>query len=216
MLSVQTGSVKGYKDRDISFSVLSNSDEADGLVIFFPGAGYTVQSPIFHYGTGLFLSHSYDVLQVNYSYKDPFYDSFSNEELNEAIHFDSKAVVEKYVAEKSYDQYILLGKSIGTIPLTSITNMNSFERAKVIWLTPLLTEEEVYNGMIHTKNQSLCIIGDKDRFYDDGRYKEVLSNPNMTSKLIPNVNHSLERDFHIFDSITVLKEVMKEMEQFSF
>lgn len=62
MLKVKTGSVTGYKEKDIHYTVLSTDEHASKLAIMLPGAGYTAQAPLFHYSTGVFLQKSVDVL----------------------------------------------------------------------------------------------------------------------------------------------------------
>jgi hypothetical protein len=55
---------------------------------------------------------------------------------------------------------------------------------------------------------------DKDGFYNSERYKQIRQNPNMISKLIPNINHILEYDDNVLGSIDILKNVIAEIEQF--
>ena len=77
MVRFKKGSVLGYKERDITFSLLMNETESNNLAILLPGAGYTVQAPLLHYSTGVFINKAYDVLHSNYQYNDKFYDDFS-------------------------------------------------------------------------------------------------------------------------------------------
>lgn len=214
MFTVKTRTVKGYKGFDIPFKMLSKSEGSKNLAIILPGAGYTTQAPLLHYSTGAFLHKSFEVLQVNYQYNNKTYDGFTMEEISEAIKFDVKTVLDDVLSSKTYENYYLIGKSLGTIAMSSELKRECLKNAKAIWLTPLLQREDVLSAMVRSENESLCLIGDKDSCYIEERYSRILENPNMTSKLIPNVNHSLEYDDNAVKSIDVLKSVIAEIAQF--
>ena len=214
MFNVKTGTVKGYKGLDIPFKILSRSEDIKSLAIILPGEGYTTQAPLLHYSTGVFLHKCFDVLQVNYQYKNKAYDDFTMEEISEAIKFDVKTVLDDVLTDKTYENYYLIGKSLGTIAMSYELNRKTFKNAKAIWLTPLIQREDVLSAMARTQNKSLCIIGDKDPYYTVERYSKVIENPNIVSKLIPNVNHGLEYYENAVESIDVLKSVIARIEQF--
>ena len=212
MLRVNAGNVKGYEKMDIPYTILSKTDKPKGLAIIFPGAGYTVQAPLLHYSTDVFLNKSYDVLHVNYHYNDKFYANLTLDELMEAVKFDSKAVVDNVLASRSYKSFYLIGKSLGTIALSSESKREDFQNARVVWLTALLSDHFVFNAMVNSTNKGLCLIGEDDHFYIVERFNQLLNNSKITSKLIPNVNHSLEYDDNVLESITVLKNVIADIE----
>lgn len=214
MPNVKAEIVKGYKGLDIPFTILSTHEDAKSLAVILPGAGYTTKAPLFHYSTGMFLQKSFDVLQVNYQYKDKAYDDFTMEEISEAIKLDVKTVIDDVLTGKTYENYYLIGKSLGTIAMSDELNRKTFKNAKAIWLTPLIQREDVLSAMARTQNKSLCIIGDKDPYYTEERYSQVIKNQNIKAKLIPNVTHSLEYDENAVESIDVLKNVITWIEQF--
>ncbi|WP_281202739.1 alpha/beta hydrolase [Cytobacillus kochii] len=214
MFNVETRTVKGYKGLDIPFTKLSKGKDSNSLAIILPGMGYTAQAPLLHYSTGVFLQKYFDVLQVNYQYNNKVYDDFTMEEISEAIKLDVKTVLDDVLANKTYENFYLIGKSLGTIAMGYELNRECYENAKAIWLTPLIQREDVFGAMVRSKNKSLCIIGDKDPCYIEERYSKVIENQNVTSVLIPNVNHGLEYDGNTVESIDVLKGVIAEVEQF--
>ncbi|WP_419394179.1 alpha/beta hydrolase [Cytobacillus praedii] len=212
MFNVKTQTVKGYKGLDIPFKILSKGEDSNNLAIILPGAGYSAQAPLLHYSTGVFINKSFDVLQVNYQYNNKDYADFS--EVSEAIKLDVKNVLDYVLSNKSYKNFYLIGKSLGTIAMSSELNRETFKDAKAVWLTPLIQREDVLSAMVRTHNNSLCIIGDKDPCYTEERYSKVIENPHIISKLIPNVNHGLEYDENAVESIDILKSVIAEIEQF--
>lgn len=184
------------------------------MAILLPGAGYTTQAPLFHYSTGVFLHKSVDVLQVNYTYNDKFYDHFSMDELVEAIKFDVGTIIDKVLEENSYDGYYLVGKSLGTIAMASLLDREIFYHAKAVWLTPLLNRDDVFESMVHSRNESFCFIGDDDTHYNAERYRQFDNNPKLVTKLLEGADHSLQYKSDPVRSIDLLKTVIKEIDAF--
>jgi hypothetical protein len=214
MLKLNAASIKGYKEMNIPFTLVSKEEKSKNLAIILPGKGYTIQGPLLHYSIGVMLNKEFDVLQVNYQYNNKAYDAFSNEEISEAIKYDVKTVVDNALQDTLYENFYLIGKSLGTIAMSSELRREVFRDAKAVWLTPLLQRDDVFDAMVKSKNRGLCIIGDKDPFYIEERYKNLTNNPNIDSKLIPNVDHSLEYDNNVVGSIDVLRSVINDIEQF--
>ncbi|WP_245827573.1 alpha/beta hydrolase [Paenisporosarcina indica] len=204
----------GYKGMSVPFTLLSIKENSDNLAIFLPGAGYTVKSPVFHYSEDLYLNKSFDVLQVNYQYNDKIYDDFSKEELSEAIKYDVRTVLDQVLMDTSYKNFYLIGKSLGTIALSTELSRDMFKDAKIVWLTPLIHREDVLKAMVASNHKGLCFIGDNDRCYSEERYNQVTSNPNIVSRLFDKVNHSLEYDNNPVESIDVLKNIIHDMKHF--
>jgi len=213
MFKVKTDFIKGYKGKDIDYTVLSTDEHASKLAILLPGAGYTAQAPLLHYSTGVFSHKSVDVLQVNYTYNDRFYDSFTMDELVEAIKHDVGTVIDKVLEENSYDGYYLVGKSLGTIAMASLLDKEIFHNAKAVWLTPLLNRDDVFESMLHSRNESLCFIGDDDTHYNAERYRQFANNPKLVSRLLEGADHSLQYKGDPVRSIDLLKTVIKEIDE---
>ncbi len=208
------GIVVGYRKMQVPFSLVSEEENSKNLVVFLPGVAYTVQSPAFHYAQEIFLDNSFDVLQVNYRYNDKSYDEFSTEELSEAIKHDVRTVLDKVLTNTSYEKFYFVGKSLGTIAMSSELNRDIFKEAHAIWLTPLLQRDDVFATMVNSENRGLCIIGDNDRCYVEERFNQLKDKPNLVAKLLPNVNHSLEYDHNMVESIDVLKSLIYDIQEF--
>lgn len=212
MLNIEKKTVKGYKEIDVPFTILNKENNFKNIAIILPGVGYTSQAPLLHYSTGVFINKSFDVLQLNYQYSINDYVDF--DEISEAIKWDVKNVLDYILSNKTYENFYFIGKSLGTIAMSSVLNRETFQNAKAIWLTPLIQREDVFHAMVKSENKGLCIIGDKDPCYTEERYLKVVENTNITSRLIPNANHSLEYDENTVKSIELLKSVINDIEQF--
>jgi hypothetical protein len=190
---------------------LKQKETSTKLAIILPGAGYTSQGPLLHYSSGHYFNKGYDVLQVNYR--------FSEEELNpfDADGFTANVLLtlEETLKHKDYDQCVMIGKSIGTIALSKLMEHPAYKQAHLIWLTPLLHRDEVYQAMLQNENNALCIIGDNDFCYREERFANLNSKPALRTLLIKNGDHSLENKEDVLDSIDMLKEVINSVIQFS-
>jgi len=214
MFKVKTDTITGYKEKDIPFTILSTDEHGSKLAILLPGTGYTTQAPLLHYTTGIFLRKSVDVLQVNYTYNDKFYDHFSMEELVEAIKHDVGAVIDNVLKENSYEDYYFVGKSLGTIAMASLLERETFYNAKAVWLTPLLNRDDVFESMLNSHNESLCFIGDDDTHYNAERYSQFVNNPKLVTSLLAGADHSLQYKSDPVNSIDLLKTVIKKIDEF--
>lgn len=214
MLKINSEQIIGYKEMAVPFTLLSNNDHSKNLAIFLPGAGYTVKSPVFHYAEELYMNKSFDVLQVNYLYNDKSYDDFSMDEISEAIKYDVKTVLDKVLGDTSYENFHLIGKSLGTIALSTELSRGIFKDAKIVWLTPLIHRDDVLEAMVTSTNKGLCFIGDNDRCYTEERYNQVTNNPNIAARLFSKVNHGLQYDSNPVESIDVLKDIINDMNHF--
>ncbi|SFA86795.1 MULTISPECIES: hypothetical protein [unclassified Bacillus (in: firmicutes)] len=213
-MRVEKGSVIGYQDMSISYVLLKKSEESRKLGIIMPGAGYTVQAPLLHYTTGILLNKSYDVLHINYQYNSQAYDTFTYEDIVEAIQFDVKTVIDKVLSETNYEEYGLVAKSIGTIGLGSELQRPEFREAKAVWMTPLLSRDIVYESMVQSHQSALCLIGDQDPYFIKERFEKVSEKDNIEALLIADVNHSMEYEDDSLKSVEVLKDVMAKMNHY--
>jgi hypothetical protein len=207
--------IDGYKESKISYSIIKQKNVSNKLAIILPGMGYNVHKPLLHFATNLFINNEYDVLHVNYNYiSNEVYKELSQEEKVECIQLDVKRVIDAVLDGKTYSGFVLIAKSIGTIPISNeLLTRVDFKDAKAIWLTPLLHNEPLFERMKHLSNHSLFVIGDSDPCYVKERFDELAKEDHNTSVLIKGADHSLEEK-DIQASLDNLKLVLQEMERF--
>lgn len=152
-------------------------------------------------------------MHLEYPYGDSFYD-FTDDQLREAVIYDSGAIIDQVLEDKDYENFYLIGKSFGTIAMSNELKKDRFKKAKAVWLTPLLKRDDVFSAMKESSGKGLCFIGDQDPHYVENRYKQLEKNPNMIMKLYPKVNHSMEYEEDILKSIDIVKDVMRDVDQF--
>ncbi|WP_409304971.1 alpha/beta hydrolase [Peribacillus sp. SCS-155] len=197
--------------KSIPFRLIEQKEETNSLVIVLPGAGYTTQAPLLHFTTGLFYTKGFDVLHINYT--------FSRQEmsaLNERnLARDVQVAIDNAIKDKKYSNYYAVAKSIGTKVLSYLLDNTMFKDAKVVWLTPILQNDDVFNAMVNSKNKGLCIFGEKDNvcFILD-RYEQLKNIHNLILKVVDGGNHNLELDREPIQSIEMLKGVMSVINEF--
>lgn len=208
------GSAAGYKGLTVPYKFIRNDGNHKTLAIFLPGAGYTTTSPLFHFTEEVYLNRGYDVLRVDYRYVDEEYDEFTVEELEKAVKVDAAAVLDMFFSNAAYEEYYIVGKSLGTVAMSAELKKERFEKVNLIWLTPLLNHSEVLEAMIYNHHSALCFVGDQDRYYSDGNFQKLGDNPKLFSKLYTGLNHSLEYGDKPVDSVGILKEIISDIEKF--
>ncbi|WP_240620217.1 alpha/beta family hydrolase [Peribacillus acanthi] len=197
--------------KSIPFRLIEQKEETNNLVIVLPGAGYTSQAPLLHFATGLFYNKCFDVLHINYT--------FSRQEmsaLNERdFARDVQLAIDNAIKDKKYSNYYIVAKSIGTKALSYLLDNTMLKTAKVVWLTPLLQNDDVFNTMVNSDNKGLCIFGEKDSFcFIEDRFEKLKNNQNLILKVVDGGNHSLELDKEPIKSIEILKSVISDINEF--
>lgn len=206
--------VPGYKNQPVSFQHIKQNKQSNALAVMLPGRGYTVQGPLFHYSTGVFLNKGFDVLHVNYDYTTVQSESLTLEEEIKQITEDVNSVLDHILKDQSYENHTLVGKSLGTIALSSIVDRMAFKEAKIIWLTPLLQLDYVMDKMNSSTQNGLCIIGDEDPCFIPEKFENLKRKENMQTLLMPGTEHSLNYADRPIDSIDVMKKVITEISNF--
>lgn len=203
--------VIGTNGITVPYSLLHSDTTSNKLVILLPGYGYTNDSPMFRYTTSLCLENGLDILEVNYNYRDERYDSV---DLTEAIKHDVRLVIDHVLKTNSYESYILVGKSIGTIAVANERSREAFHDAKLIWLTPLLTNDEVYESMLPHQGEQLIMIGTADQYYVEERIESLDDRESIDLFTIDDMNHSLEFMGSTFQSLRLLEILLRHIEKF--
>lgn len=211
MYEVTDGHVIGKNGIPVPFSYLQPDSSSDTLVILLPGYGYTNDSPMFRYTTELCIENGLSVLEVNYNYRDERYDSV---DVNKAIVDDVRLVIDQILHSDSVEQYIIVGKSLGTVAMASELTRNVFHDAKLVWLTPLLKQDDIYEAIQSHKGKQLILMGTADQHYVDERMKRLEHLALTELEIVEEMNHSLEYTGETYRSLRLLETLLKRVEQF--
>lgn len=196
--------------KSIPYRLIEQKEKTKNLAIVLPGAGYTTQAPLLHFTTGLFYNNKFDVLHVNYKFNSHELATLSEEDFTNNVQY----TIDKALKNKEYSNYYIVAKSIGTIALSYLLHNLMYKKAKLVWLTPLLQRDDVFNAMLNSDNEGLCIIGDKDYCFMEDRLEKLKNNHKLKIKVVQGGNHSLEINEGPVESIDILKNVVLDIADF--
>ncbi|WP_243354392.1 alpha/beta hydrolase [Bacillus litorisediminis] len=203
------------KGRTIESALFTKDDKNHKLAILLPGAGYNTKMPIFYYATRLFLEMEYDVLHINYDFSGKEYEKLSNDEFFRCIKEDVFAGYDEVISDLHYQEFAVLGKSLGTIAMASLFDeKKELGQAKAIWLTPLIHNHFVFEHMINTAQKSFAVIGTNDFCFREERWREIKEKANYDTLLLDQADHSLDKKGDVLSSIEALKTTMEQIKRF--
>ena len=171
-------------------------------IVIFPGIGYGLDSPLLYFADFLYETNGYERIHMNYQ------SIFSDRELS----LDNKLEkVRAYIFEQVkdvdfalYDEVVFLSKSIGSMEAGILARRLGIEIIQ-IFITP------IEDAISYCNHNSYVIIGTQDKAYQI--YKEFCDENNIKALYIDDANHSLEVANKPYESIDVLKSVMKFIER---
>lgn len=217
--------IKGYDGKPIK-NTLTSLGSKDKIAIVFPGIGYSCHMPLLYYATIAMLGKGYDVLWVEYDYKHERFSSSSPAEKVEWMNFDAEKSYKAAMANRRYNNVVLVGKSLGTFALVRLNSSHGKGIEKSIWLTPLLKMASSISVDIYDKMKGVCknglfMIGTEDPHYDKAKISELESR-GARCIAIKGADHSMEIEstsshkvtVNPLKSLNVLGQVIKEIEYF--
>ena len=172
------------------------------LLIIFPGVGYGLDSPLLYFADFVYETKGFDRIHMNYQ------NIFANKDLSLE---EKLQKVREYILEQvkdtnfdSYDEVVFLSKSVGSVEAGILAKRLNLEVVQV-FITPI---EEAIS---YCKENSIVVIGTQDKAYE--LYKNHCDENKMKALYVEDANHSLEVDGQPYESIDVLKSVMRFIER---
>lgn len=172
------------------------------LLVIFPGAGYGIDAPLLYYADFLFETNGYERKYMDYQNIVMNTDLPIEEKKNKVREFVINKAQE--IEFSKYDEIVFLSKSIGAVEagwLAEEVKLN----VKQIFLTPTV---EV---IPYIDSDSCIVIGTCDSAYE--KVKMCCDENESNALYIEGGNHSLEVDGKLYESMDVLKKVMKFIER---
>ncbi len=206
----------GYQNRYTPNVFLRQKEEGGPVAVVFPGLRYNIDMPLLFYSIGSLLETGYSVIAVDtrYDTRDEFLSS-SDERRREWLQLDAEGVFDAVSHLQDYSLSVLVGKSLGTIQMSFLTQ--SYQEArlcKAVWLTPLLKNEQVLNQMVGHEGNSLVVIGTDDQQYDDDALARIAKNGRSTIVSVLHGNHSLDVPSGVLESMKEHAFVIQSIRKF--
>ncbi len=172
------------------------------LVIMFPGVGYTMDCPLLYYVSFLYEAKGYEQIHMKYN----------SILLNPDLTREEKTLQARdYVWEKAkdidfsaYDEVVFLSKSFGTSEAGYLAEKLGISPVQ-IYLTPMP------RALPYIKERDTVVIGTADEVYPE--CKAYFDEHGIQPMYIEGANHSLEIEGKPFESLEILRNVMRFVER---
>lgn len=172
------------------------------LIIMFPGVGYNMDCPLLYYASFLYEAKGYE--QIHMKYNSIFFEP-------ELTREEKTLKVREYVWEKvknidfsAYGEVVFLSKSVGTIEAGFLAERLGIDITQ-IYLTP------VPDALPYIKETDTVVMGTADEVYPE--CKAYCNEHRIRPMYIEGANHSLEVEGNPFESLEILRDVMRYIER---
>lgn len=169
--------------------------------------------PLFYYSERLLVDRGWDVLRVQYDYRQ-MSDSTSLEAQLERLTVDSKSAVDAGLAQGEYERLVLIGKSVGTIAIAHLLPSLKVADVWSVWLTPLLTRPDILECVATGSDRSLVVIGSEDFHVDPAVVDGLATDNHCVTLVIDGGEHSLDLPGDAAGSAMSVVTTMNAMDRF--
>lgn len=180
------------------YQYLKHPTGSSKLAVVFPGQKYTLDAPLMWYSAKATFEAGCDVLKVEYGYQA----NRSELGVNELEYLIEEALgaLENLVTG-DYSSVVFIGKSIGTIVQSEVSQKLSFKVRNHVFLTPLSR----VIPLIRQSENSLVIVGDSDNAFLTSDIAKITDLSNVQLHVISGADHGLETEDYR-TSLDILKE----------
>ena len=216
MVHMKKLEIAGYQGKKVGNVFFEQQTDQHKAALLFPGWGYTVEMPAMFYTSSLLVEQGYDVLQVAYTYnRNEDYLALSQAEQHQWFFADIEAAFEKMRSFRENPELVLVGKSMGTLALSHLLEKYSLpESTKLVWLTPLIANENMRRNMAEFKGKSLIVIGTADQHFHAEGLQEVQALPQMEIFEIENADHGLQFEKDTLSSLMLMEKILTRVKKF--
>ena len=213
-IKTETINIEGYSGLTVPNTYLRQNDDTNTLAVIFPGLHYSCDKPLLYYTTKLLINTGCDVLQLKTDYTRRDFQFSAREQRASWILSDAHAAVQSGVSQRPYRQVIFVGKSLGTLSIAGLVNIDTGKDLSAVWITPLLNQPLLVDAAINFKGRSLYIVGTGDDTYIPENLEKIKANTDSRVIFVENANHSLEIPNDINSSVEIIQDVMHAVGEF--
>lgn len=198
--------IRGYEGQSVPNELLHQEGGSRRLAIILPGMGYTSAMPLLYYSGKACLDRGYDVLLVNYEYRNVS-ESIDTPEFRVRMQSDVEAALDTACADNAYDSVLLAGKSLGTLAMAGILATSRWPIIAGAWLTPLLRDPSLVAALEGLGPHAFAAIGDADHHYDAGTIAN-LREAGVDVVVVDGADHSIDIPGDIGASVDAVGQVI--------
>ncbi len=204
-------SIFGYSGQTLQNIQTCQKEDNTHLAVVLPGVGYTFDHPALYYSRMVLDLFGADELRIEPTYRRSKFRAFTDQEKEESIAADAKAILETLQGLIQYTRITLVGKSMGTLILASVLEQGLHCQTEFIWLTPLLTNQYFLETITTKAHRGIYFIGSSDQHYDSVLLEQV---KNGQVIVFDGANHSLEIEGDVIGSITIQIKIAQRIQSF--
>lgn len=213
-ISVETLEIDGYSGLKLQNSFLRQPASAKGLAVIFPGLHYSCDRPLLYYATQVAIQAGIDVLQLKTDYTTGEFQNLTPEQRAAWVLSDAHAALQKGLNQRNYITLLLIGKSIGTLAMAGLLNVEAHNQVAAAWITPLLNQPFLVDAALRFTGPSLYLVGTGDSTFIPEKLSSIEHAANCSVYKAPGADHALEVPGDINQSLIILGEVIRELEGF--
>lgn len=209
--------IRGYRDEPVPHRFHRQDTEARHLALVLPGFGYSCDMPLLYFTVSHLLDQGADVLQVEYDYsRRPEYRALDADERHRWLLADVAAAAQAALAQRSYRQFTVIGKSLGTRAMPHLLATEPrLRRARTIWFTPVWHEEAASAHLRSGTQPALVVIGTADPYYNPALVEEMRAVDECEVLVVPDAEHGLEVTGDVVRSVQALEQAMRAVQRFA-
>ncbi len=190
----------------VRHAFLKQEQKPDGLVVLFPGRGYTCEKPLLYYAAQVAWEQGYDVLCLEYG----FYKAgkpFLAEDV--ALFCEELCATLREAEAHSYECLYCISKSLGTVLAGAVCTLLGHPNVQHLFLTPV---ERTLPYMLNTK--SLAVIGTADDSFPQACLEQTKADGTCGLVFIEDADHSLETPHGSIHNLSVMQRIAGIYESF--
>ncbi|MBE5931436.1 MAG: hypothetical protein E7268_10360 [Lachnospiraceae bacterium] len=168
------------------------------LAVMFPGVGYTMDFPLLYYASFWYEAKGYEQIHMKYNSILFAPNLMKEEKTLKARDYIWEKV--KNIDFSAYDEVVFFSKSFGTAEAGILAERLGINPVQ-IYLTPVPT------ALPYIKAGDTVVIGTADEVYPE--CKAYFDEHGIQPMYIEEADHSLEVKGKLFESLEILKNVMK-------
>jgi pimeloyl-ACP methyl ester carboxylesterase len=164
----------------------------------------------------MLIERGWDILRVDYAYsRNPEFRTAADAERERWLCADVEAAWSAGVAQGTYAEVVLIGKSLGTLAMGHLLAMNGGQSIRrTVWLTPLLGEPRLREQIERSATPSHFVIGTADPHFDPAILERLVDATGGEAVVIDGADHGMDIPGDPVASVQALEGVVEALSRF--
>lgn len=183
----------------VTHAFYKQKQQPEGLVVLFPGRGYTCDKPLLYYAGMTAREKGFDTLALEYGFFKAG-KPFTAEDI--APFCEELVLTLRAAGAHGYQKLYFISKSLGTVLAGEVSMLLGHPGIRHLFLTPV---ERTLPYMLHTK--SVAIVGTADDSFPQHCVDAVSADAGCELVFIADADHSLETPQGVVHNFSILERM---------